>query len=65
MINVPKLRGKIAEAGYNNKQIAEKLGIHPATFGRKLEKGIFDSDEIMGLIKELDIEDPMSIFFIQ
>lgn len=65
MINVPKLKGKIAEAGYNYRQVAEKIGIHPATFSRKLEKGVFDSDEIQGLINTLELEDPMSIFFAQ
>ena len=64
MINIPKLRGRIAEAGYNNKQIAEKIGVHPATLCRKLEKGVFNSDEIQSLIKVLNIEDPMSIFFV-
>lgn len=63
MIRTDVLRGKIAENGYSQADIAKKLGIAPMTFYRKMEKGVFGSDEIEMMIKILAIKDPISIFF--
>ena len=35
----------------------------PKTFYSKMKNGVFGSDEIQTMIKILDIDDPMSIFF--
>lgn len=63
MINTNKLRGIIAEKNLSQRNIATELGITPETFYRKMKKGIFDSDEINQMIKILDINDPVAIFF--
>lgn len=63
MIDVSKLRGKMAEKGYSQKDVAEKMGIQPNTLRRKMNRGVFGSDEIEALINILDIVDPMAIFF--
>lgn len=63
MIKTTKLRGIIAERGLSQKAVAKKLGLNEATFYRKMKRGIFDSDEIDGMIEYLGIENPEVIFF--
>ncbi len=63
MIDVPKLRGRMAEKGYTQKAVAESLGIQPNTLRRKLKRGVLGSDEMETLIDLLDINDPNKIFF--
>lgn len=36
MVNTLKLKGKMAELGYNQKDVAKQLGISPATVSQKL-----------------------------
>lgn len=63
MIKTNKLRGIIAENGMSQSDVASKIGITPKTFYSKMKNGVFGSDEIQTMIKILDIDDPMSIFF--
>ena len=63
MIRTDKLRGKIAEKGYSQADVAKEIGITPKTFYDKMKNGVFGSDEIETMIELLDIEDPVSIFF--
>lgn len=63
MINVAKLKGKIAEKGTSQAKLAKILNITPKTFYDKMKKGIFTNVEIEILVKELDIKDPIEIFF--
>lgn len=63
MIKVAELRGEIAKNGYSQKDIAGMIGVTPKTFYEKMKNGVFGSDEIEIMIKELNIKDPMSIFF--
>lgn len=63
MIDVAKLKGKIAEKGTSQVKLAKLLNITPKTFYDKMKKGIFTNVEIEVLIKELDIKNPMEIFF--
>lgn len=63
MINTNKLRGIIVSKGLSQKQVAHKIGITEQTFYRKMKRGVFGSDEIGKMIKLLDIEDPVSVFF--
>lgn len=63
MINTAKLRGIIVENGKTQQDVAKTLGITPKTFYLKMKKGVFDSDEIQIMIKELNINNPMDIFF--
>jgi len=63
LINVNALKGKIAERGKTQTDVAKAIGIAPKTFYNKMSKGIFGSDEIEIMIDYLSIEDPMKIFF--
>ena len=63
MINVNVLKGKIAERGKTQTDVAKAIGIAPKTFYDKMSKGVFGSDEIEIMIDYLSIEDPMKIFF--
>lgn len=62
-MNVNKLRGVMAEKRYTYKKMAKVIGITPKTFSEKLKKGVFNSDEIKIMAKELDLSDPWTIFF--
>lgn len=63
MINVNALKGKIAERGKTQTDVAKAIGIAPKTFYDKMSKGVFGSDEIEIMIDYLSIEDPMKIFW--
>lgn len=63
MVNTNKLRGIIAERGLDQKDVAEMIGKSPKTFYEKMKKGKFDSDEIMTMVSNLDIKNPVEIFF--
>ncbi len=65
MVNVDVLRGIIAERGYSQTDVAKKLGITPKTFYTKMNKRVFDSDEIELMINFLHIpvEECTRIFF--
>lgn len=63
MINVDKLRGIIAENKKTQSDIAKMIGITPKTFYLRMQKGVFGSDEIQIMIKNLHIENPMDVFF--
>ena len=64
MVSTNKLRGLIAERGMSQRKIAKALGMTEKTFYSKMKKGVFDSDEIMIMINMLQIDDPISIFFV-
>ena len=63
MVKTDELRGVIAKNGYSQTDVAKMIEVTPKTFYEKMKTGIFGSDEIQIMIEELDIEDPMSIFF--
>lgn len=63
MIRTDRLRGVIAERGLSQADVAGIIGVTPKTFYEKMKNGIFGSDEIQKMIDDLNIEDPMSIFF--
>ncbi|MCI6031546.1 MAG: helix-turn-helix domain-containing protein [Fusobacterium varium] len=65
MILTNELKGKIVSKGFTQQDIAKYLGISTRTFNQKLKKGIFNSDQIFKMIKLLEIENPMSIFFAE
>lgn len=65
MIRVDKLRGIIAENGMSQREVADLIGITPKTFYQKMKAGVFGSDEIQIMINELQIENPVDIFFAQ
>lgn len=65
MINVNKLRGRMAEKGRSGQDMAKVIGKTPKTFYAKMKAGVFDSDEIEAIVKDLEIENPLEIFFAE
>lgn len=63
MVNINELRGIIAKNGKTQSDIAKMLNITPKTFYSRMRKGVFGSDEIQIMITELNIDNPMDIFF--
>ena len=63
MIDVNKLKGRMAEMGRTGQDMAKVIRKTPKTFYSKMQKGVFDSDEISAMVDDLDIDDPASIFF--
>jgi hypothetical protein len=63
MVNVNKLRGLMAERGRTGKDMAAVIKKTPKTFYEKMKKGTFDSDEIIAIVKDLAITNPLEIFF--
>lgn len=63
MIRTNELKGFIVKNGKTQSDMAQILGITPKTFYEKMKRGVFDSDEIEIMIKELEINDPVAIFF--
>lgn len=63
MVNTNKLRGKIAECGYTQAQVAKGIGMGEVTFSRRMKSGKFSLDEADKMIDLLNIENPMEIFF--
>ena len=65
MIDTNKLRGIIKERQKTQEDVAKAIGISSRTFGYKLKKGVFGSDEIDVMVDFLGIEEPMSVFFVK
>ena len=63
MVDTNRLRSILVLNGKTQKDVAIHLEMTPKTFGSKMKKGVFGSDEIEKMIDYLNIEDPMSIFF--
>lgn len=63
MVKTDELRGIFAKNKKTQTDIAKMIGITPKTFYLRMQKGIFGSDEIQIMIDELQIENPMDIFF--
>ena len=63
MVDTDVLRGLLAQNGFSQAKMAESLGITPKTFYTKMKKKVFDSDEMEIMIKKLNINDPIPVFF--
>lgn len=63
MVDTAELRGVIAKNGKTQSDVAKILGITPKTFYGRMQKGVFGSDEIQIMIDELNIDNPIEIFF--
>jgi DNA-binding XRE family transcriptional regulator len=62
-LRTDELRGIIAKRGMSQSKVARLIGVAPKTFYAKMKKGVFGSDEITIMIKELKIENVVDIFF--
>lgn len=63
MVDINKLKGAVVANGLTNRQLAKKMGCSEATLYNKYRTGIFNSNEIEFLVKELGIKNPLEIFF--
>lgn len=63
MIKTNVLKAEIVKNGYTQQEMAKLIGISPKTFYEKMKKGVFGSDEIQIMIRYLNIQDPIAIFF--
>lgn len=63
MILVNELKGIMKAKCYTQADMAKNLGISLKTFNTKLNKGVFNSNEIHIMIELMDIENPSEIFF--
>lgn len=63
MVKTNELRGIIVSKELTQTDVAKMIGVTPKTFYAKMKSGIFGSDEIQIMIDELNIENPMEIFF--
>ena len=63
MVNTNELRGIIAKNNLSQTDGAKMLNMAPKTFYGRMQKGVFGSDEIQIMIDNLNIENPMDIFF--
>ena len=63
MIDVNKLRGKMAEKGRSGQDMARGIKKTPKTFYAKMKMGKFDSDEISAMVADLELDNPLEIFF--
>lgn len=65
LIKTNELKGIIAKNGFSQSDVASMIGITPKTFYEKMKNGVFGSDEIQIMIDELNIENPIAIFFAE
>ena len=65
MVDTNKLKGIIVQNEKTQEDVARHIGITPKTFYLKMKKKVFGSDEIEKMIDYLNIDDPMSIFFVK
>lgn len=63
MLDVNALRAEWVKKGLSQKDVAHIVGISPKTLSLQLKRGILGSDTIEVLIKELEIKNPIEIFF--
>ncbi len=61
-MNVPRLRGIIAERGLTQAKVAKSIGISERSFYRKMKNGVFGTDEAQKMIALLNIQNPADIF---
>lgn len=65
MVDTNKLRGLLREKNITQAEAAKLAGISTSTMRRRLETGVFGTDEIDKLINAIGIESPERIFFVQ
>lgn len=65
MVDVNKLKGVFREKGITIEQAASYAGISSSTMQRRLDSGVFGTDEIDKLISALKIKRPQEIFFVK
>lgn len=62
MVRTDRIRGKMAELGYTQGEVAKFLGISEVTMTERMKTGKFWSTEVVKIAQLLEIED-VSYFF--
>ena len=63
-MNFRKLKGKLKEEDFTQKEIAELLGITPQAFNAKINNRVqFTLGEVIEMTNILKIDNPIEIFF--
>lgn len=64
-VNIPLLKGKIAEKSMNVETLAQKIGVDKGTLYKHLNNGGFNLREIQNIARELPLtrDEAMEIFF--
>ncbi len=63
-MNFRKLKGKLKEEDFTQKEIAELLGITPQAFNAKINNRVqFTLSEVIKMTNILRIDNPIDIFF--
>lgn len=65
MLDKEALREEFRKNGKSQKDIAVMLNISERTMCRRMKSGVFGSDEVLIMVKELGISDPQDIFFAE
>ncbi len=63
MIKANELKAEIIKNNLTQADVAKMIGVTPKTFYTKMKRGVFGSDEIQIMINNLNIKNPMDIFF--
>jgi len=62
MMDRAALKAEIVRNNLTQKQLAIEIGMSPATFVRRMKRGVFGTDEVERMIKRLHITNPAEIF---
>lgn len=63
MFSAPELKAQMARRGYTQERLAREIGVTPKTLYLKMKSGKFGTDEVTQIMRVLDIQDPVPIFF--
>ena len=63
MTDINELRAWMARRGVTQEDCAKAINITPRTFTTRMQTGVFNSDEIEGLVAYLKIDKPIPVFF--
>jgi DNA-binding XRE family transcriptional regulator len=63
MLDRNALKAEIVRNGLTQKDVAKKIGISEKTFISRMKNGVFGTDEAEIMIRELNISNPVAIFF--
>ena len=65
MFNIREFKAQMARIGITQKQLAQIIGMSEQTLIRRMRSGEFSVSEIDRIIKALQCDTPMHIFFTQ
>lgn len=63
MVLIREIKAEMIRKGINHKELAKLLEISERTLTNRFKKQVFNSNEILKIIKILDLKNPAEIFF--